>query len=131
MQICPGKAANPCCCRVHLESNRAKRGKWYKDGDKDAEISSADVNKKTAPPGGSFNVNSSGRSDASSGTTGGFDIYDGDTKIAYIHWDCPWGRKQNDFDVDDRNKSYWIEVGKWNRDSGAIGTVDVEVGKKG
>ncbi|KAF4257052.1 hypothetical protein KXW98_007189 [Aspergillus fumigatus] len=105
-------------------------GKWYKDGDKDAEITSEDVQQKTAPPGGSVNVNSCGRSDASSGTTGGFDLYDGNTKIGRVHWDCPWGSKTNDFDVGERNKNYWVEIGTWNKYGGAIGTVDVEVGRK-
>lgn len=106
-------------------------GKWYKDGDKNAEIQDSDVNQKTAAPGGSVNVNSCGRSDSWSGTTGGFDIYDGETKIGHIYWDCPWGKKENDFGISETNKNYWVQNGPWNRDSGAIGTVDVEIGKKG
>lgn len=126
--------SNFACCRVQLQSLLTvykPRGKFYKDGNKDAEISSSDVNQKTAPPGGSVHVNSCGRSDASSGTTGGFEIYDGETKIGRVHWDCPWGSKQNDFGVDDRDKAHWVEVGPWNSYGGAIGSVNVEVGKKG
>lgn len=84
----------------------------------------------TVPPSGSVKVSSCGRSDASSGTTGGFDIYDGNTKIGYVHWDCPWGDKSNSFGVSDRNKDYPVQVGSWNHYGGAIGTVDIEVEKR-
>ncbi|KAE8141504.1 Asp-hemolysin [Aspergillus pseudotamarii] len=106
-------------------------GKWYKDGNQDHEISYSDVNEKTAPPDGSVNVNSCGRSNAPSGTTGGFEIYDGETKIGNVHWDCPWGNRTNEFGVDEWNENYWVQIGSWSRVGGAIGTVDVEVGKKG
>ncbi|OYY23501.1 MAG: hypothetical protein B7Y65_03535 [Azorhizobium sp. 35-67-15] len=36
-----------------------------------------------------------GRENASSGTEGSFDLYDGEMNIGNYYWDCPWGRKTN------------------------------------
>ncbi|KAJ5162791.1 Aegerolysin family protein [Penicillium coprophilum] len=107
-------------------------GKFYRDGNKDEEIKASEINKITVPPGGSKSISSCGRSDSASGTTGHLDLYDGDTKICRVYWDCPWGSKANDFGISEKSThGYWIQQGSWNRDSGAIGSVDVEVGKKG
>ncbi|KAE8332434.1 Asp-hemolysin [Aspergillus sergii] len=106
-------------------------GKFYKDGNKDDEISAAEVNKVTVPPGGSANIYSCGRSDAASGTEGHIELWDGESKIGKVYWDCPWGSKSNDFGISERGNSYWVQNGAWSKDSGAIGTVDVEIGKKG
>ncbi|KAJ5180527.1 Aegerolysin family protein [Penicillium capsulatum] len=107
-------------------------GKFYRDGNKDAEINVSEINRTTVPPDGSKNISSCGRSDSASGTTGHIDLYDGETKICRVYWDCPWGSKSNDFGISERSsQGYWVQQGSWNRDSGAIGSVDVEVGKKG
>lgn len=123
---------------IHLMSNaniifwQNTRGKFYRDGNKDAEINVSEINRTTVPPDGSKNISSCGRSDSASGTTGHIDLYDGETKICRVYWDCPWGSKGNDFGISERSShGYWIQQGSWNRDSGAIGSVDVEVGKKG
>ncbi|KAF1365574.1 Aegerolysin family protein [Lizonia empirigonia] len=106
-------------------------GKFYKNGNKDDEISANDVEKLTIPAGSDGDIASCGRSDAASGTEGQVDIYDGDTKVCSLYWSCPWGSKSNDFQIRNRNKDYGITPGDWNRDSGALGKVDIDISRKG
>ncbi|KAJ2993875.1 hypothetical protein NUW58_g1706 [Xylaria curta] len=106
-------------------------GKFYKDGDKNKEISSSGVNKIIIRPGSVAHVYSCGRENASSGTEGSIDLYEDSTYICTIYFHCPWGSKYNDFQVRNRNKDYPVSVGPWNRHGGALGQVDVEVAKRG
>ncbi|KAJ5096144.1 Aegerolysin family protein [Penicillium alfredii] len=106
-------------------------GKFYRDGNKDEEIKVSEINRIKVPPGGTKAISSCGRENSMSGTTGHIDLYDGETKICRVYWDCPYGSKSNDFGTSERSHGYWVQQGSWNRDSGAIGSVDVEVGKKG
>ncbi|GCB26335.1 Asp-hemolysin [Aspergillus awamori] len=104
-----------------------KWGKFHKEGNKSAEISVSDINALTAAPGGSFNVYACGRANASSGTEGSFDVYNGNVRVAYIYWDCPWGSKTNKFRADVIADNYRVETGYWNSYGGAIGSVTVEI----
>lgn len=116
-----------------IDADSRYRGKFHKTGNKDAEISASEINSIVIPPGSSSDVSSCGRSDSPSGTEGTIDLYDGSTKICTVYWNCPWGSKSNDFQIRDRNSSagYMVSVGDWNRDSGALGTVEIEVGRRG
>lgn len=107
-------------------------GKFYEYGNKDKEISKDDINKIEVASGKSAWICSCGRSDASSGTEGSFELYDGDTKIGKFNWDCPWGKKSNTFDWNqDASKDiYFTEREGGNKDSGAIGTVTITCIKK-
>jgi hypothetical protein len=82
-----------------------------------------------AGPGGEFGIASCGREDASSGTEGSYDIYDGGTKVCTVYWDCPWGLKRNSFETKNVNKDYTVQDSGANLDSGAIGTVTIKVFK--
>ncbi|KAF7158747.1 hypothetical protein CNMCM5623_003911 [Aspergillus felis] len=112
-----------------------KWGKFYKDGDKDKEIPPSDVDKIEIPPGQKKRVYSCGRSDASSGTEGGFKLYDGKDKkedkcIGEVYWDCPWGSKTNTFNTTPTHPDdYNISNGPYNQSGGALGDVDVYVSK--
>ncbi|GKZ22552.1 hypothetical protein AbraIFM66951_006464 [Aspergillus brasiliensis] len=105
-------------------------GKFHKEGNKSAEIPVSEINALTAPPGASFDVYACGRANASSGTEGDFYVYNGDVKVAYIYWDCPWGSKKNKFVVENKNDSYWVVTGYWNQSGGALGSVTVEIGSR-
>ncbi|KAI0267249.1 Aegerolysin-domain-containing protein [Russula aff. rugulosa BPL654] len=87
-------------------------GKFYRDGDKDAEIPTSDIENHKINPGDEFEINSCGRSDAASGTECDFDIYeDGGPKV--------------------QDNSKWIvESEGANLDSGALGNIKVELYKK-
>ncbi|KAH8911160.1 Asp hemolysin [Coniochaeta sp. PMI_546] len=104
-------------------------GKFYQWDNKDKEISSGDVDNLSAQPSGNLGIASCGREDASSGTEGGYDIYDGTTKVCHISWDCPWGSKTNTFDVSDINDNYIVQATGANLYGGAIGTVTTKVVK--
>ncbi|KAL2148975.1 hypothetical protein VTH82DRAFT_1661 [Thermothelomyces myriococcoides] len=105
-------------------------GKFYQPPNKDAEIDAGTVNKITIAPKSSAEIGSCGREDASSGTEGQLDLYDGDTKICHVYWDCPWGSKNNTLQVSGVTPGgdYFVNVGSWNPNSGAIGEVTLEVG---
>jgi hypothetical protein len=102
-------------------------GKFYRLGNKDQEISTDDINKITITSGNSATICSCGRADASAGTEGSFDLYDGDTKVGTYRWDCPWGSKTNSFgwDTVDDDK-YTTEATGGNTDSGSIGNVTIK-----
>src|SRR5882724_7685031 len=70
-------------------------GKFYKNGNKDDEVPISDIEGHQIAPGVSYVISTCGRSDASSGTEGSFDLYDGATKVGNYYWDCPWGSKTN------------------------------------
>lgn len=107
-------------------------GKFYKQGDKNDEISTDNINKIEVGSGKSAWICSCGRSDASSGTEGQFDLYDGDTKVGNFKWNCPWGKKSNTFSwsQDASKDSYYTDQEGGNKDSGAIGTVTITCMKK-
>ncbi|MGH1517887.1 aegerolysin family protein [Chryseobacterium sp. JK1] len=102
-------------------------GKFYEQGNKDKEISTADINKITVESGKNASICSCGRSDASSGTEGSFELYNGDTKIGKFNWDCPWGKKDNSFNwnQDASKDSYFSSREGGNTNSGAIGNVTI------
>lgn len=104
------------------------------DDDKDLEISATDVDKISAPPGYRCTVSSCGRERASSGTEGDLDLYDGNTKICKVYWDCPWGDPNNKAEIRDHDPStsdYVVILGPYNTSGGALGRVDITVSKVG
>ncbi|KAK9434833.1 Asp-hemolysin [Metarhizium brunneum] len=109
-------------------------GKFHKDGDKDSEISTTDVNTISALPGKRCTVSSCGRESAASGTEGDLDLYDGNTKICKVYWDCPWGSPTNKariLDYDPSTSNYAVVLGPYNTSGGALGRVDITVSKLG
>uniref|UniRef100_UPI00188CE034 aegerolysin family protein n=1 Tax=Vibrio anguillarum TaxID=55601 RepID=UPI00188CE034 len=81
--------------------------------------------------GTSLSINACGRSDASSGTEGSFELYDGPTHVGTYSWDCPWGSKTNTSTWTPSgpqpplNKYITSQTGA-NLDSGALGTVIIQ-----
>ncbi|KAH7326019.1 aegerolysin type hemolysin [Stachybotrys elegans] len=117
--------------KISVQDSKVMWGKFYKWDNKDNEISGGDVEKETAGEGAEASIASCGRSDASSGTEGVFDLYDGSTKICHVYWNCPWGSKTNTFTVSDINNNYMVQHTGASLDSGALGTVTVKVVKLG
>ena len=111
----------------------ASRGKFYRNNNKDQEMPAEEISKLIFPAGSTNDISACGRSDAASGTEGTIALYDGETKICVLYWSCPWGETRNYFEVRDRNRKdgYMVSVENWNHGSGALGTIDIEVGKKG
>ncbi|PHH93104.1 hypothetical protein CDD83_956 [Cordyceps sp. RAO-2017] len=118
---------------VSVKNARLDWGKFYK-GSKSREIKPHEVNQTVVAPGAMEVVSSCGRAHAASGTNGDFDLYDGNTKICNIYWDCPWGTKANDFAVrayDPDASAYSVVAGRWNTSGGAIGNVSITIAKYG
>ncbi|KAK6819219.1 hypothetical protein RU639_008142 [Aspergillus parasiticus] len=113
---------------VKVQNAEVSWGKFYQTGDKDHEISAANVNETTVAIGGSADVSSCGRQDSASGTTRSIELWDNENKICKIVWDCPWANQPNDFNIVDQSEDYSVQHGDWNRDGARIGTVNVEIG---
>ncbi|KAB2573789.1 hypothetical protein BFW01_g1210 [Lasiodiplodia theobromae] len=120
--------------RISVKNARLDWGKFHQNGNKDEEITPAAVNAVTVGAGQTTDVSSCGRSDAPSGTEGTLDLYDGDTKICTLYWNCPWGAKYTDFRIQDGNwDSYTLSAGGPKSNigwSGALGEIEVEISKK-
>lgn len=84
----------------------------------------------TIGAGHSYSIYSCGREDAASGTEGSLSLYDGETKVAEIYWDCPWGSKHNKFSATVTDSvNYHIDTSGFNEYGGAIGNVIVSIEK--
>ncbi|KAM4066839.1 aegerolysin domain-containing protein [Hirsutella rhossiliensis] len=115
---------------IRVQNSSLNWGKFYRGDNMDADMSSAEVNQIGIPFGSESYVHSCGRSDSASGTEGGFDLYDGETKICRIYWSCPWGSKSNEFSIqqyDQYTSPYLVKTGPMSLQSGAIGTVTVTI----
>ena len=107
-------------------------GKFYKFDNKDHELSPDEVNGQVIEidTEGLNVVSSCGRSDSASGTQGQFDLYDGETKVVTLSWDCPWGSKKNTWSQSNQSRNYVVSVSGGSHDSGAIGVLTAEVIRK-
>ncbi|KAI9897941.1 hypothetical protein N3K66_006301 [Trichothecium roseum] len=117
--------------QLTVKNLKIEWGKFHQPGNKDAEISVNDAQSQVATPSKDAQIASCGRSDASSGTEGSYDIYDGDTKVCHIYWSCPWGSKTNTFTVSDIDNAYVVQATGATLDSGALGNVTIKIVKMG
>ncbi len=103
-------------------------------GKKDKEVKPSYFENTTINPNGSLTIAGCGRSNAASGTEGGFDIVDpsrGDGIIRTVHWDCPWGKKKNKWSVSGSLSGWEVDDKGANMDSGALGNITIETVYKG
>lgn len=103
-------------------------------GDKDKEVSKDIYEGAVIKPDEKLQINACGRENAAEGTAGDFDLVDpadGDKVIRHFYWNCPWSAKQNEWIVSGSNTKFMVEYYGQNLDSGALGTITVDVLKKG
>ncbi|KAH7889195.1 Asp-hemolysin [Phlebopus sp. FC_14] len=112
---------------IKVQDAQLDWGKFYNGDDKSDELKASEINSIVIAPSQSRTVSASGRANASSGTEGSFSLYEGSTKICKVYWNCPWGKKDNDFEVSTDSARHTVTVGDWNKNSGAIGNVNVDV----
>ncbi|WP_083339094.1 aegerolysin family protein [Chromobacterium sphagni] len=110
-------------------------GKFYAEGNKDEEIPASQIEGQVITEDDTYTIYACGRENASSGTEGSFDIYDGSTKVGTYTWDCPWGSKENSSNFSPAGAQppynrYITEPSGANLDSGALGNVTLETMKK-
>ncbi|KAF8726099.1 hypothetical protein AX14_008081 [Amanita brunnescens Koide BX004] len=116
---------------VVIKNVRIHWGKFYKEGDKNIEVSVHAIENTRILPGQEFRISSCGRENATSGTEGEFDIFeDGSDKIRHFYWDCPWGKKGNTWRVSESNRKWVVDTWGANIDSGALGNITVDLFKK-
>ncbi|KAH7905359.1 Aegerolysin family protein [Hygrophoropsis aurantiaca] len=118
---------------IMIQNASLSWGKFYQNGNKDAELSPNTIDQIVIPPGSQHSVSSCGRSDASSGTEGTIDLYDDTVKVCTLYWNCPWGSKTNNFEIRNVNKvgGYIVSNGPWNPSGGALGNIAIEAAIKG
>lgn len=114
---------------LSVKNAKLQWGKFYANGNKDQEISAADVDKITVNSGDSATIYTCGRSDAASGTQGSFDLYNGEVKIGTYSWDCPWGSKTNTSTWTPDSTSYITQQTGGSLDGGALGSITIKVAK--
>jgi hypothetical protein len=82
-------------------------GKYYRQGDKNAEMSPGDYIGTTIPPGKSAYVCACGRKDTTSGTNGTITFdEEGTGRICWVSFSAP-EHGDNKFDVHDLDESKW------------------------
>ncbi|KHT64580.1 hypothetical protein RJ45_05675 [Photobacterium gaetbulicola] len=123
-------AISPENLTLTVDDAKLEWGKFYKENDKDSEVSIKDVNGTKIEPGEVKVISACGRSDSASGTEGSIKLYDGNVEIGKFYWDCPWGSKTNTTQWEKRSNNYITEVSGGNVDSGSIGLVNITVYKK-
>ncbi|KAH8832152.1 pleurotolysin A [Flagelloscypha sp. PMI_526] len=115
---------------VKVKNLNPSWGKLHANGNKDKEVPASDYEGHVIGPDEKLQINACGRSDAAEGTTGDFDLVDpnnGDQAVRHFYWDCPWGSKRNTWTVSGSNSKWMIEYQGQNLDSGALGTITVDV----
>lgn len=102
-------------------------GKWYSYPNKDNEVGSP--NDQTIQSGGTLSIASCGRENASSGTQGHFDLYDGDSRILTVNWDDPWANgATNTMTINNYLPDDWIASNSAFPSKGAeLGTIAIKV----
>ncbi|KAF4577128.1 Ostreolysin A6 [Pleurotus pulmonarius] len=109
-------------------------GKLHADGDKDTEVEASKYEGMIVKPNKKVQINACGRENAAEGTTGSFDLVDpadGDELVRSFYWDCPWGSPTNTWNVTGSNSQWMIDYSGQNLNGGALGTITVEIMKKG
>ncbi|EAS30705.3 pleurotolysin A [Coccidioides immitis RS] len=116
---------------LKIANLRLMYGKIHREGNKDEEISADDVDSTEIAPNATYTLCTCGRSDSPSGAEVALQLMQEQAAVCTLYWDCPWGSKTNNFEVQDRNKQYVVSAEGWVREGGALGTAEVEVFKKG
>lgn len=108
-------------------------GKFYENPNKDVEVSPDNVNGQTIKPQTSTVVAACGRSDASSGTEGSVEIWEGSQKVGRVYWNNPWLSGQPNLVTaiaeGGNAAEYALELGPYDNKNAAIGWVKVSISK--
>ncbi|CAM7648145.1 aegerolysin family protein [Klebsiella quasipneumoniae] len=110
---------------IEIKNASLSYGKFHSPGNKDNELSEAEINSIVIKSGTSYKIASCGRENASSGTEGKFDIYSNNKWLATYKWDCPWsGANSHSLSVLN-DKNYQIDMEGGNIHDGALGNIRI------
>lgn len=101
-----------------------RRGDFYDPAYKGIVVPPTAVNHMVAHPNETMDVAASGVDGASEG---GYDLYDGDTKICHIGWNVPRVETADSFGVSHCNDNYMVRYKGAHLEHGPIGDVDIIV----
>jgi len=106
-------------------------GKFYQYPNKDAEISASQVDNTELKPGARTWVCSCGRDNASSGTEGSIEIWDGITKVGSIAWYDAWAPGATNIVTPYLNggdaSPYEITIGQYSTSGASIGYCEATI----
>lgn len=100
------------------------RGDFYDPGHKNVVVPPSAVNHLIARPHEVVDIAASGVDGASEG---GYDLYDGDTKICHVGWNVPRVETADSFGISHTNDNYMVRYKGAHLEHGPIGDVDIIV----
>lgn len=103
-------------------------GRFLENVGSTTEIDDEGVNGLVAKPRHLTHIVACGTHGSTAGTSGGYDIYDQDTKVCHVSWSCPLNRGiSNSLDIVDLDGNYDVECKGGSLDAGPIGHVSIRV----
>jgi len=122
---------------VTLKNVAHSWGKFYDSkqignagGNKDNEYEPSAIEGKVIKIGTIFSINACGRENASSGTEGTLELYDGNIQVGTYSWGCPWsGSNSSVWSPSIHFNDYMTSQTGANLHDGALGVVDVRTMK--
>ena len=127
-------------CALCIRNATLSWGKFYKQTNKDDELTNEQINAITIDTGTFKYICSCGRASAASGTEGSFDIYDAagpkdangnpTDKVTHVKWVCPWGPSyDNSRSHEQDNHGYGVTMTGGESKEGSIGEVTLSIVK--
>lgn len=105
-------------------ANDVSRGSFYDPENKGVVVPASALNHMSARPHDHMDIAASGPDGA---TEGGYDLYDGDTKICHIAWNVPAVKLADSFEISHCNDNYMVRQKGAHLEHGPIGDVDITV----
>lgn len=107
---------------------RTKSGEFVGSIGSPTEIDDDDINSLRARPRHLTHIIACSHPGDTAGTSGGYDIFDGDTKVCHVSWSCPLGRGvTNAMDIVDLDEDYEVECKGASLEPGPLGHVSISV----
>ncbi|SPO05194.1 related to pisatin demethylase [Cephalotrichum gorgonifer] len=111
---------------LKLEHAELEQGEFYDPEQQDKVLDAEAVNHLVAKPHKQIEV-AAAASGSDPGTKGGYDLYDGDTKICHVAWNCPTMAVADSFSISHCNDNYMVRYKGAHLEHGPIGDVDITV----
>ena len=125
-------------CALCIRNAERSWGKFYKQTNKDDELTNEQINAITIVTGRDAYICSCGRESAASGTEGSFDIYDAagpkdangnpTAKVTHVKWVCPWAGDNSRSHEQDHD-GYGVTMTGGESKDGSIGEVTLSIVK--
>jgi len=112
-----------------LQRFKTKHGKFY-DGSKDNEVTAEQLEGMVIKGGMTRVISACGRDGDGNGTTGHFEVFDGDVPVGGYHWSSPFLHTGNVSEFAQVSDDYFVSASGGNFENGALGNVLIEIAKR-